>query len=85
MINSQKVRSNVYLDVELKATAKELFKKYGLSLSDGINFLLKQATDKKNLMPNLDIETVYPNDPDYKLMQEAKKTDTILLDEFIKL
>lgn len=47
MTNIQKVRSNVYLDINLKQNAKEMFKEYGLSLSDGINFLLKQATDKK--------------------------------------
>lgn len=34
---TQKVRSNVYLDTELKESAREIFKKYGLSLSDGIN------------------------------------------------
>lgn len=73
MITTQKVRSNVYLDTELKENARELFKKYGLSLSDGINFLLKQATDKKTPMFDLDIEPVYPNDPDYKLMEEARK------------
>ena len=46
---TQKVRSNVYLDTELKELAREMFKNYGLSLSDGINFLLKQATEKKLL------------------------------------
>ena len=45
---TQKIRSNVYLDTELKEIAREMFKNYGLSLSDGINFLLKQATDKKS-------------------------------------
>ena len=69
----QKVRSNVYLDTKLKARAKELFKSYGLSFSDGINFLLKQATDKNTPMISLDIEAIYPNDPDYKLMQEARE------------
>ena len=82
-----KVRSNVYLDIDLKSSAKELFKSYGLSFSDGINLLLKQATEKNSpiLISDLDIEPVYPNDPDYKLMQEARKGDTISLDEFMKL
>ena len=61
------------LDTKLKATAKELFKSYGLSFSDGINFLLKQATDKNTPMLSLDIEPIYPNDTDYKLMQEARE------------
>jgi len=74
-MQEQKVRSNVYLDVTLKQSAKEIFKAYGLSFSDGLNLLLKQATDKRSpiLIGDLDIEPVYPNDPDYKLIQEAKR------------
>ena len=83
----QKVRSNVYLDVSLKQSAKEMFKAYGLSFSDGLNLLLKQATDKRSpiLISDLDIEPVYPDDPDYKLIQDVKNEDTISLDEFMKL
>jgi len=71
----EKIRSNVYLDKNLKKTAQIMFKEYGLSLSDGLNMLLKQAIDKKDkfLIPQLDIEPVYSDDPDYKIMQEAKK------------
>ncbi|PIF04896.1 MAG: type II toxin-antitoxin system antitoxin, RelB/DinJ family [Arcobacter sp.] len=82
-MQNQKIRSNVYLDKELKKQAKEMFKSYGLSLSDGINFLMKNAIDNKT--PTLDIEQVSPNDPDYKIMKEAKTGDTISLDEFMKL
>lgn len=70
---TQKVRSNVYLDTELKESAKEMFKNYGLSLSDGINFLLKQATEKKTPILDLNIEQINPNDSDYKLIKEARK------------
>ena len=70
---TQKVRSNVYLDTELKESAREIFKNYGLSLSDGINFLLKQATEKKSLILDLNIEQINPNDSDYKLIEEARK------------
>jgi addiction module RelB/DinJ family antitoxin len=70
---TQKIRSNVYLDTELKESAREIFKTYGLSLSDGINFLLKQATEKKSLILDLNIEQINPNDPDYKLVEEARK------------
>ena len=72
-IMTQKIRSNVYLDSELKESAREIFKTYGLSLSDGINFLLKQATDKKSPILDLNIEQISPNDPDYKLVEEARK------------
>ena len=70
---TQKIRSNVYLDTELKESAREMFKTYGLSLSDGINFLLKQATEKKSLILDLNIEQINPNEPDYKLIEEARK------------
>ena len=70
---TQKIRSNVYLDTELKKSAREMFKNYGLSLSDGINFLLKQATEKKSPILDLSIEQISPNDPDYKLIEEARK------------
>jgi len=78
-----KVRSNVYLDKNLKEQAKELFKEYGLSLSDGLNMLLKQAIDQKDkfLIPELNIEPVYPDDSDYKVMQEAKKGKSYTLEE----
>ena len=70
---TQKIRSNVYLDTELKESAREMFKNYGLSLSDGINFLLKQATEKKSPILDLNIEQINPNEPDYKLVEEARK------------
>ena len=73
---TQKIRSNVYLDTELKESAREIFKTYGLSLSDGINFLLKQATEKKTPILDLNIEQINPNELDYKLIKEARKNRT---------
>ena len=86
MSTIQKIRSNVYLDTKLKEKAKEVFKDYGLSLSDGINFLLKQATDKKSpiLIKDLDIEPVYPDDPDYKLMRDTDGEKSYPLEEVMK-
>ena len=72
-VMTQKVRSNVYLDNALKESARQMFKNYGLTLSDGINFLLKQATEKKSPILDLNIEQISPNDPDYKLVEEARK------------
>jgi len=43
----EKIRTNVYLDKNFKDQAKEFFKSYGLSLSDGLNLLLKKTLDKK--------------------------------------
>ncbi len=69
-----KVRSHIYLDTQLKEDAKRFFESYGLNLSSGISFLLKQTLDKKTLeFDKLDIETVYPDDPDYKYMQDVLK------------
>ena len=74
-VEEQKVRSNVYLNATLKQNAKEIFKGYGLNFSDGLNLLLKQVASKKSpiLINDLDIELVYPDDPDYKLIQRANR------------
>ena len=44
-----KVRTNVYIDRELKRKAKELFKEYGLSLSDALNIILAHVVRKKKV------------------------------------
>jgi len=69
-----KVRSNVYLDKELKEKAKEIFKEYGLSLSDGINMLLNRIVKNRELLipKELDIEPIDKNDPDYKLVKRTR-------------
>ena len=82
-----KVRTNVYLDRNLKDQAKEFFKQYGLSLSDGLNFLLKKTLEKKELDLDMEIEPILPGDPDYELLQKARKhfkehpEDYVTLDE----
>jgi len=70
---TNKVRTNVYLEQTLKNQAKELFKSYGLSLSDGLNFLLKQTLDKKKINLAMEIEPILKDDPDYKVLQKLKK------------
>lgn len=82
-----KVRSNVYLDKDLKEKAKEIFKEYGLSLSDGINMLLSRVVKNKELIvpKELDIEPIDKNDPDYKLVEKTRGEETISLEEFMKL
>lgn len=76
---TQKVRSNVYLDTELKELAREMFKNYGLSLSDGINFLLKQATEKKTPILDLNIEQINPNDSDYCIRRNNSDSQPIYI------
>ena len=82
-----KIRSNLYLDSQLKQSAKEIFKSYGLSLSDGVNLLLKQAIDKNTIVfdNDISIEQISVDDPDYKLLKATAKDDTVSLDDFLKL
>jgi len=86
-MTAKKVRTNVYLDKNLKEQAKQFFKQYGLSLSDGLNFLLKKTLDKKELDLDMEIEPILPGDSDYELLQKARKhfkehpEDYVTLDE----
>ncbi len=70
-----KIRSNLYLDKELKEKAKEIFKEYGLSLSDGINMLLNRVVKNRELIvpKELDIEPIDKNDPDYEIVKKARE------------
>jgi DNA-damage-inducible protein J len=75
-----KVRTNVYLDKELKDKAKELFKEYGLSLSDALNIFLAQVVRKKELP----LEEVIPEET-LKVIKEAregKNMRQLTLEEF---
>ncbi len=63
-----KVRTNVYLDRELKERAKELFKEYGLSLSDALNIFLAQVVRRKELP----LEEVIPKET-LKAIEEARE------------
>ena len=47
---SAKVRTNVYLDRELKEKAKKIFKAYGLSLSDAFNLFLAKVVKKMSFL-----------------------------------
>jgi len=82
-----KIRSNLYLDKELKEKAKEIFKEYGLSLSDGINMLLGRIVKNRELIvpKDLDIEPIDKDDPDYKFVEKTRGEETISLEEFMKL
>jgi len=66
-----KIRTNVYLDKNLKDQAKEFFKSYGLSLSDGLNFLLKKTLDRKELDLEMKIEPILPGEADYDIAKNA--------------
>ena len=82
-----KIRSNLYLDKELKEKAKAIFKEYGLSLSDGINMLLNRVVKNRELIvpKELDIELIGKNDLDYKIVEKTRGEETISLEEFMKI
>ena len=58
MLNANKVRTNVYLDAEIKAKAQAIFKQSGLGLSEAFNIFLTQSVMERGIpfaikMPNL--------------------------------
>jgi len=58
MLSANKVRTNVYLDAEIKAKAQAIFKQYGLGLSEAFNIFLTQSVMERGIpfaikMPNL--------------------------------
>ncbi len=65
---AEKTRTNVYLDTNLKAQAKDIYKQYGLTLSDAVNMFLAQSVFNKGLPFDLKI----PNDETLQAMKDVK-------------
>ena len=68
IMTASKVRTNVYLDSDMKLKAKEIFKQYGVSLSDAINMFLTQSV----LERGLPFEMKIPNDETKKAIADAR-------------
>jgi hypothetical protein len=49
--------------------------------------LLNRVVKNKDLLipKELDIEPIYKNDPDYKIVEKTRGEETISLEEFMKL
>jgi len=80
---ASKVRTNVYLDSDMKAKAKEIFKHYGVSLSDAINMFLTQSVMERGLP----FEMKIPNDETIRAIEDARagvNGDTITMEELEK-
>jgi len=80
---AQKIRTNVYLDSEMKEQAKNIFKKYGVSLSDAINMFLTQSVMERGLP----FEMKIPNDETIQAIEDARNNvnaDIITLEELEK-
>jgi len=63
----EKSRTNVYLDTNLKEQAKEIYKHYGLSLSEAVNMFLAQSVFNRGLPFDIKI----PNDITLETMRDV--------------
>ncbi len=79
MVATQKVRTNIYLDQHTKTQAKELFKKFHISLSDAVNLFLSQSV----LEQGLPFQVRIPNAETIKAMKEVEngETETITFEQ----
>ena len=65
---AEKTRTNVYLDTNLKAQAKDIYKQYGLTLSDAVNMFLAQSVFSRGLP----FEVKIPNDITLEAMKDVE-------------
>lgn len=80
MTATKKVRTNVYLDADIKAKAKEVFKHYNMGLSDAFNIFLAQAVLEKGIP----FEVKIPNKETVDTIKDArnkKNMETISLED----
>jgi DNA-damage-inducible protein J len=79
---SQKTRTNVYLDKAIKEKAKEIYKQYGVSLSEAINMFLVQSVMERGLP----FEMKIPNEETVAAMNEIRqgKTEKVSFDQLRK-
>ena len=79
----QKSRTNIYLDVNIKDQAKEIFNQYGLSLSQAVNIFLTQSVLNRGLPFNVKI----PNDETLEAMRDVEtgnNYEDVTLEDFKK-
>jgi len=80
---NEKTRTNVYLDTEMKKKAQEIFKQYGMGLSDAFNIFLAQSVMQRGIP----FEIKIPNDETAHIIKDAregKNMTKISLDELKK-
>ena len=68
MTATHKVRTNVYLDADIKAKAQEIFKQYGIGLSDAFNMFLSQSV----LERGIPFEIKIPNKETIEAIEDAR-------------
>lgn len=80
---SQKSRTNVYLDTATKEKALEIFKTYGLGLSEAFNIFLSQSVIERGIPFQIKI----PNDETLQALKDArnnKNMETVTFEELKK-
>jgi len=80
---NEKTRTNVYLDTEMKKRAQEIFKQYGMGLSDAFNIFLAQSVMQRGIP----FEIKIPNEETAQVIKEArvgKNMTKVSLDELKK-
>jgi len=65
---SNKIRTNVYLDADIKKKAQEIFKQYGMGLSDAFNIFLAQSVMQRGIP----FEIKIPNEDTAKVIKDAR-------------
>ncbi len=71
--NETKIRTNVYLDANMKKKAQEIFKQYGMGLSDAFNIFLAQAVMERGIPFDVKI----PNEETVEVIKDARKDKNI--------
>jgi len=66
---SNKIRTNIYINEEIKIEAQKLFKKFNISLSDAINLFLTQSVLSQSIPFKIEI----PNKETQKVIKEARE------------
>jgi len=64
----EKSRTNIYVDVNIKDQAKDIFNQYGLSLSQAVNIFLTQSV----LNRGLPFDVKIPNDETLQAMRDVE-------------
>ena len=81
---NKKIRTNVYLNADIKSQAQEIFKQYGMGLSDAFNIFLAQSV----LQRGIPFEIKIPNDDTAQAIKEArsgKNMSKVNLDDLKKV
>ena len=67
--SNEKTRTNVYLDTKMKKKAQEIFKQYGMGLSDAFNIFLSQSVMEKGIPFQIKIR----NDETAQVIKDARE------------